>query len=250
MEQLIDDKTKAILVNNPSNPCGSVYSKEHLAAILAIAEKHRVPVIADEIYANIVFSGVQFVPMASLTDTVPILSVGGLAKQYMVPGWRIGWIILYDKQHLFDAEVRDGIERLTTLINGSCSLIQGVVPTLLHDTPQAYYDYVIQTLEANAEYAVQRVQKIPGLTITPPKGAMYCLVKVDTQSFDPSSSGIVDDVSFASKLLKEQGVSVLPGQCFQVKNHVRLVICAPLQVLQDAFDRMEAFCLKYHIVNK
>lgn len=98
VKSLITSKTKAILVNNPSNPCGCVYSKQHLLDIIQIARENCIPIIADEIYANMAFDGHQFHAMASLCNDVPIVCVGGLAKQYMVPGWRIGWIVLYDKQ--------------------------------------------------------------------------------------------------------------------------------------------------------
>jgi tyrosine aminotransferase len=85
----------AILVNNPSNPCGSVYTIEHLKAILALAEEFKVPIIADEIYGEMVFEGegLEFNYMAELTQTVPILSCNGIAKRYLVPGWRLGWIV-------------------------------------------------------------------------------------------------------------------------------------------------------------
>lgn len=101
MESLIDDKTACILVNNPSNPCGSVYSEQHLRDILALAEKHHLPIIADEIYCDLVFKGNQFYPMATLTKEVPILSVGGLAKKYLVPGWRVGWVTVHDRNGIF-----------------------------------------------------------------------------------------------------------------------------------------------------
>ena len=100
MEAMIDENTKAILVNNPSNPCGSVFSQDHLLQILALADKYKVPIIADEIYEHFVFSGAgkKYVPMASLTTTVPVLSCGGLTKRYLVPGWRLGWITIHDRQ--------------------------------------------------------------------------------------------------------------------------------------------------------
>lgn len=97
MESKIDKTTKAILINNPSNPCGSVYSKEHLESILRIAEKYHLPIISDEIYADMVFEGHKFYPIGSLSSKVPVLSIGGLAKVYLAPGWRLGWIALYDK---------------------------------------------------------------------------------------------------------------------------------------------------------
>ena len=100
MESIIDDNTKAILVNNPSNPCGSVFSQDHLLEILKVADYHKIPIIADEIYEHFVFSGANksYVPIASLTSTVPVLSCGGLTKRYLVPGWRLGWITIHDRQ--------------------------------------------------------------------------------------------------------------------------------------------------------
>jgi histidinol-phosphate/aromatic aminotransferase/cobyric acid decarboxylase-like protein len=104
LEGMVDGRTRGIIVNNPSNPCGSVYSKEHLVEILEFCERKRVPVIADEIYSDMTFDEHVFYPMASLTNTVPILSVGGLAKKWLVPGWRVGWICIYDRGNAF-AEV-------------------------------------------------------------------------------------------------------------------------------------------------
>lgn len=81
MRSQIDDKTRAMIVNNPSNPCGSVYTADHLRDILDIASEFRVPIIADEIYEHFVFPGNEFHSMASLSDDVPILSCGGLTKR-------------------------------------------------------------------------------------------------------------------------------------------------------------------------
>ncbi|KAF4526292.1 hypothetical protein B566_EDAN013653 [Ephemera danica] len=106
LESVVDSNTAAIVVNNPSNPCGSVYSREHLADIVTVAERARVPIIADEIYEHFVFSDQQFHPMASVSRNVPILSCSGLTKRFLVPGWRMGWIIIHDRNGVFDKEVR------------------------------------------------------------------------------------------------------------------------------------------------
>ena len=105
MEQMIDKDTVAIVIVNPSNPCGSVFSKQHLLDILAVAEKHSLPIIADEIYADLVFKGQHSYPIASLSKNVPVLSCGGLAKKYLVPGWRVGWILIHDRNNRFKKEV-------------------------------------------------------------------------------------------------------------------------------------------------
>ncbi|KAK2164058.1 hypothetical protein LSH36_69g02032 [Paralvinella palmiformis] len=111
LESLIDDNTAAIIVNNPSNPCGSVYSKNHIHGILDIANRYKVPIIADEIYAYFVFPGQEFVSMASQTKDVPILSCGGLTKRYLVPGWRMGWIMIHDRHGAFEKQVGIDMEK-------------------------------------------------------------------------------------------------------------------------------------------
>ena len=113
LESQIDANTACIVINNPSNPCGSVYSRQHLLDFLEIAEKHNIPVIADEIYGNMVFAGQEFVPLASLTTKTPILSCSGLAKRFLAPGWRIGWICIFDKQNRFEM-VRRGLSNCIT----------------------------------------------------------------------------------------------------------------------------------------
>ena len=96
MDKLVDARTKAIVINNPSNPCGSNFTAEHLVRIAAIARKHSLPIIADEIYGHCVFNG-EFSPMHIHSGDVPVLSVGGLAKEFIVPGWRVGWIVIHEK---------------------------------------------------------------------------------------------------------------------------------------------------------
>ena len=103
LSSLVDSKTAAILINNPSNPCGSVYSKEHLLEILSVADKFHLPIISDEIYADMAFKGFEFIPLATLTESIPIpiLTTGGLAKRWLVPGWRVGWIFIHDRLNRF-----------------------------------------------------------------------------------------------------------------------------------------------------
>ncbi len=146
MEKLIDSKTAAIIINNPSNPCGSVYSEQHLKDILKLAEKHKVLIIADEIYADMVFGGEKFHPMARLTTTVPILSTGGLAKRWMIPGWRVGWVFVHDRNNVLK-EVREGLIKLSQLVLGSNSLIQSCLPNLLKETSASYYEQNLKQLE-------------------------------------------------------------------------------------------------------
>lgn len=245
MASLIDHRTRAILVNNPSNPCGSVYSKEHLEEIVKVAERYCLPIIADEIYAHMVFDGSEFHRIATLaTKRVPVLSVNGLAKQYLVPGWRVGWITVYDdtEQQVLK-EVREGILRLTTLILGANSLVQASIPQILEKTPESFYKELNSVLQKQAFYSMERIEKIPGLDIIRPQGAMYVMVRIDAKRFSEATNGeIADDVEFCKALLKEESLVVLPGQCFRMKNFFRIVFCPPIDKLEQAYDRLDQFC--------
>ncbi len=180
MESLADENTRAVVVNNPSNPCGSVYSREHLRDILKVAERHRLPIIADEIYDHFVFRpGRRFVPIASLTETVPVLCCGGLTKRFLVPGWRLGWITIHDRNGILGRQVRSGLKALSQRIIGANTLVQGALPMILKETPQHFFDATVAVVRSNAELAFERLRAVPGLRPVMPAGAMYMMVGVD-----------------------------------------------------------------------
>lgn len=237
LEMLIDDKTAAIIVTNPSNPCGSVFSKQHILNILNIAERHFVPVIADEIYEHFVFPGNEYHSISSLSKNVPVLSCGGLTKRFLVPGWRMGWIIIHDRHNAFD-EVREGLVSLSSRILGSNSLVQGALPAILKNTPQKFYDELVETLQNHANIAYQMLKEVPGLTPIMPSGAMYMMVGIKTENFPEYP----DDLSFVQDLVKEQSVFCLPGKCFNIENYIRLVLTVPREMIVEACNRIEEFC--------
>lgn len=111
-----------------------------------VADRHHLPILADEIYAHMTFEPHVFYPLASLTTTVPILSVGGLAKRYLVPGWRLGWVLIHDRQGKF-AQVRKGLNALSQLILGPNSLVQAALPMILKDTPDSFYKNTLDQLQ-------------------------------------------------------------------------------------------------------
>ncbi|KAJ2707022.1 hypothetical protein FB645_001163 [Coemansia sp. IMI 203386] len=240
MESLIDQNTAAILINNPSNPCGSNFTKAHLNAILAVCDRHRIPLISDEIYADMVFSGQVFTSTATLTSTVPILTLGGLAKQWLIPGWRIGWILIHDRNDAF-AHVRQGLFALSTLINGPCAPIQAAIPRIFADVPEDYLPALNAQLESHARILEAELAKAPGLEVITPQGAMYVMVKLDLDSFKDIDS----DADFCHKLKWEESVEILPGECFAYPGTVRLVITPPKDKLHAAASRIAAFCERH-----
>ncbi|KAG1683005.1 Tyrosine aminotransferase [Nymphon striatum] len=235
----IDDSTVAIVVNNPSNPCGSVFSKEHLKDILEIAKENRIPIIADEIYDDFIFPGKKFYRMATLTDEVPILCCSGLTKKFMVPGWRTGWIIVYDQMGILEeCSIRKGLVSLGQRIIGANTLVQGAIPDILKLTPQSFFDDAIAVVQRNAEVAFAMLSNINGLKPVMPSGAMYMMVGIDLKVF----KYFADDMEFVERLISEQSVFCLPGKCFDIPNFVRIVLTIPEEFIREACLRIGEFC--------
>jgi tyrosine aminotransferase len=218
-------------------------------------------VIADEIYGGMVFESGTFVPAAALAPHVPVLTVGGIAKQWLVPGWRVGWLLIHDPIGVLP-HVRAGLLALTTTILGANSVVQvrevsllasmsrcltrvtqGALPTILRDTPAEFYAHVNGQLQAQAAYLVARLSAVPGLRCIAPQGAMYMMIGLELHQF----RDLADDMAFALELLREQSLAVLPGQAFRMPNYVRLVVCAPLATLTEACNRLEEFCRAHHL---
>jgi len=240
------------VINNPSNPCGSVFNKQHLLQILGVAERHNLPILADEIYGGIIFKGSKFWPIASLTNTVPVLSVGGIAKEFLVPGFRVGRILCYDNNRHDLSEVWKGALKLTQLIIGANTVVQPALKTILTPQPgskdaktlEAFHYETSKQLEKNANFVADTLVKVHGLKVIRPQGAMYSMIGIDTSVFDDSIS---DDVAFSQKLMDEEFVFVLPGQCFGMNNYFRLVLSPPIKKLEEACSRIAAFCEKHRL---
>jgi tyrosine aminotransferase len=241
MESLINENTRAIVVNNPSNPCGSVFGEDHLRDILDIAERNCIPIIADEIYEHFVFEGAakRYVPMASLTSTVPILSCGGLTKRYLIPGWRMGWITIHDTNNILKSGgVQHGLQSLSQRIIGSNTLVQGAISKILEETPESFYKNTLSTIESNAKLAFERLKRVTGLKPVMPEGAMYMMIGIDMAFFPEFQN----DLQVVEALVKDQSVFCLPGKCFNIANFFRIVLTVPKEMLVEACDRIEEFC--------
>jgi len=184
-----------------------------------------------------VFKGHEFFSLGSVSKNVPILTVGGMAKVYLAPGWRLGWVIVHDRHDLL-SEVRVGLVKLSQIILGPNTLIQSAMRAALFDTPKEFHEQVNSQLEQNATYLYDRLSKIPGLKPIKTGGTMYLMFGVDVSLF----KDIPNDIEFARLLRAEESVSVLPGTIFKMPNFIRLVICPPMPKLKEACDRVEQFC--------
>ncbi|XP_029009970.1 tyrosine aminotransferase [Betta splendens] len=242
MESLIDERTSCLIVTNPSNPCGSVFSRDHVQKILKVASKHCVPILADEIYSDMVFPGCSCPSIASLSSDVPILSCGGLAKRWLVPGWRMGWILIHDRNDVLGSEIRQGLVKLSQRILGACTIVQGALENILNNTPQSFYSKTISFLKSNSEICFGELSTVPGLNPVMPSGAMYLMVGIDMDHFP----GFKNDVDFTEQLVTEQSVFCLPASAFEYPNFFRIVVTVPEEMMVEACARIREFCQRHY----
>ncbi|KAL3095285.1 hypothetical protein niasHS_007384 [Heterodera schachtii] len=238
LESLIDDRTRAIVVNNPSNPTGIVFPREHLEQILKLAQKYKLPIIADEIYGDLTYAeGAKFHPLATLSPRVPIITCDGIGKRYLVPGWRLGWLIMHNRFGVL-SDVKAGIVSLSQKIVGPCALIQGALPRILRDTPQSFFDNTKALLAKNSEIVYDILCQVPGLKPLRPQGAMYMMVGFDEEMYG-------DETGFLQRLIAEESVYCLPGSAFSLPNWFRLVLAFPEETTREACERIAAFCTRH-----
>ena len=242
IESLVTKRTRAIVVINPNNPTGAVYPRAVLEGIARIAEKHHLVVLADEIYDQVLYDGAEFVPMATLVQGTLCGTLSGLSKVYRACGYRVGWAVFSgDLEH--SREYLSALELLSSL--RLCSNVPGqwAVQTALGGY-QSIRELVAPggRLYESRRAIVEAVARSRYLTLTPPMGAMYAFVGVDTDTLPE-----FDDQQFALDLLEHKHVLVAPGTSFNVpyRNHFRVTNLPEPQVLTEVFGRMEELLANY-----
>ncbi len=221
--------TKLIILNSPGNPTGSVYTREELEALAEVALEEDILMLSDEIYEKIVYDGVQPVSLASLSKNVYDLTitVNGFSKAYAMTGWRLGYVAAPDPI----AAAIDSIQSHSTS-NPTSFAQKGALAGLKGD--QSFIGEMVKAFAERRAYIYDRLVKIPGVTCVKPMGAFYVLPNIS--SFGLSST------DFASKLLDDQKVAVVPGIAFGSDAHVRLSYACSMENIQKGLDRIEAFC--------
>jgi alanine-synthesizing transaminase len=233
--RLITDKTRAIVVINPNNPTGAVYSLDRLEAIADLAANHQLVVFADEIYDQVLYNGAEHVPMASLVHDSLCVSFNGLSKIYRACGYRVGWIVFSgDRSHAH--EYQHAVELLASL--RLCANVPGqwAVQTALGGV-QSIHDLTAPggRLYESRQAIIQGVAANPGLSLIEPQGALYAFIRAQ-----PTNGAPFDDREFALKLLEERHVLIAPGSSFNVpyRDHFRITLLPDARVLDTVFKRM------------
>ncbi|XP_048327274.2 tyrosine aminotransferase-like isoform X1 [Ziziphus jujuba] len=243
VEALSDENTVAIVIINPGNPCGSVFTSQHLEKIAETARKLRILVIADEVYDHLTFGSTPFVPMGVFGSIVPVVTLGAISKRWLVPGWRLGWLVTTDPNGILKISglVKNIVEYLNITVDPP-TFIQGALPQIINKTKDDFFSKTINTLREAADTCYNKIREIPCITCpNKPEGSMFVMVRLNVSLLD----GIGDDVDFCLKLVKEESVIVLPGIAVGMKNWLRLTFAIEPSLLEDGLGRIKAFCLRH-----
>jgi tyrosine/nicotianamine family aminotransferase len=239
IQKKISNKTKGIVIINPNNPTGALYSRKNLKEIIDIAGEYEIPIISDEIYDDLTFDCKQYAT-STLAKDVPIITFNGFSKVYLVPGWRIGYIMFHHNGIL--EEVQDAFIRLARSRLCANSVCQRACIKALKG-PQDHISKVNQKLKTRRDFSYKRLNEIEGISSSKPEGAFYIFPKIEAIRDGPWKS----DKEFVLDLLHETYVLVVHGSGFcsvYGKNHFRAVILPKLETLERAFDKLDTFMKK------
>ena len=238
----ITPRTKAIVMINPNNPTGAIYSKAVLTELTQIAREHGLILFADEIYDKMLYDEEQHVSLASLSSDVVIITFNGLSKNYRSCGYRSGWMVVSGDK----SRIKDYIEGLNML--SSMRLCANVPGQYAIQTALGGYQSIDDLVAKGGRLARQRdlawelITLIPGVSCVKPKSALYLFPKLDPEMYP-----IEDDQQFIADLLREEKVLMVQGSGFNwVKpDHFRVVFLPHEDVLKDAIGRFARFLERY-----
>ena len=238
IESKMNENVRLLVIINPNNPCGNDATEEEVDRLLSIAKKWpNCMVIADEIYDGLDFTG-QHVSVASRSNEVPVFCLNGVSKVYYAPGWRIGYMAIHDPTGRMKL-VRDGIERmLRSRLCASTPAQLGYLAGLTSD--RTWMDGYRQKVITQRDLCIERISAIEGLEVQSPGGAFYMFVKLTDEKWSQ------DDKQFVLDLLHQEHVLVVHGSGFSAqlgKGHFRIVYLPNVDILNEAFDRIERFLI-------
>ncbi len=244
IESKINSNTRALVIINPNNPTGAVYSKEILLQLIELCRKHELILFADEIYSKIVYDDAVHTPIASLCDDVFIVSFNGLSKSYRLAGFRSGWMILSGPKENASSYI-EGLEILSNMRLCANVPAQFAVQTALGGY-QSVNDLVLPggRLKQQRDIAWELLTQIPGVSCVKPRGAIYMFPKLD-----PAVYKIDDDVTLIMDILEQEQILLVQGSAFNIEDtqHLRLVFLPRVDELELAVAGIARVLEKYRL---
>lgn len=237
LEDAVTEKTKAIILNNPSNPTGMLYTRKELEEIAEVCKKHDLYVISDEIYYKLVYDGKEFVSLASLSADAKerTILINGVSKTYAMTGWRIG----YTASNKQLAKVMGNYLSHSTSAPSTISQFASEEALL---GEQDSVEEMRKVFEKRRDHIVERVNAIEGVSCIKPDGAFYIMMNIE-KLVGKTIAGtyIKDGDDFAMALLEKGGVAVVPCSGFGAPNYLRWTYAASMEDIDEGMNRLEKF---------
>ncbi|MEJ9279885.1 pyridoxal phosphate-dependent aminotransferase [Ureibacillus thermosphaericus] len=233
LKNAITDKTKAVIINSPSNPTGMVYTREELAAIAKIALENNILIVSDEIYEKLLYNGAEHFSIAQISEEVKAqtIVINGVSKSHSMTGWRIGYA----------AGNADIINAMTDLASHSTSnptTASQYAAIEAYNGPQDSVEEMRKAFEYRLETIYPKLSAIPGFKVVKPQGAFYLLPDVSEAA---QKTGFASVDEFASALLTEANVAVIPGSGFGAPTTIRISYATSLNLIEEAIERIDRF---------
>lgn len=243
MKAKITERTRAILIINPNNPTGTLYTKELLLEIIQIAREHDLVLLSDEIYDRLLLPGHIHHSTAALAPDLPVITFNGLSKSHIVCGFRCGWMVISGPREVTDGFVQ-GFTKLASMRLCGNALTQVVIPAALADPEST--DAMMAPggrLYEQSKATMEGIARIPGLTCVPNKAAFYVFPKLDTEKFH-----ITDDKKFCMDLLHAKHIMMVAGSGFDwpEPDHFRIVMLPEARRMRQAMEDIGDFLSTYH----
>jgi alanine-synthesizing transaminase len=243
IESKITSRTRGIVVINPNNPTGAVYSKDLLMGIIKIAEEHHLAVFADEIYDQILYDGAEHIPLATLSDDLFFVSFNGLSKSHRIPGIRAGWMVVSGNKSIAKDYIVEGLDVLSSM-----RMCGNMGAQLIIQTALGGYQSLKELLKPNGRLYEQRnaayecFNSIPGVSCVKPMGALYLFARIDAQRYN-----IKNDKQFLLDFLRAKKVLMVEGTGFNwiAPDHFRVVYLPSVEQIKNVAERMTDFLKDY-----
>ena len=229
----INSRTVAICLISPNNPTGVVFNEKSLKELVDIANQHKLYIICDEIYDQIIFDE-KFVGIGKVAGDSPVIILNGFSKVHLMSGWRIGYVAFNQSPEL--EEIRENLPKLARVRIATNLPIQHAALESLRG-PQDYINNFVSEIKKHRDLVVKRLNEMPGISCPNPKGSFYAFPKIEDNRF-------ATDKDFVTKLLETKGVLTVHGSGFGKQygsGHFRLVYLPSLKILDSAMNKIEDF---------
>lgn len=240
LEKAVTEKTKAIILNSPNNPTGTIYTKEELIEIAEFAKKYDLIIVSDEMYEKLIYDGKKHISIASISSDAyeRTIVINGLSKSYAMTGWRLGYCGATEKL----AKLMTNVQSHMT--SNVCSITQYAAIEALNG-PQDKVNEMILEFEKRRNYMEKTLEEINGLSIIKPEGAFYIMINIDKCLGKEIDGEIIkDSMDFSAKLLEHEKVAVIPGKAFGLDNYVRVSYATSMELIKKGLERINKFINK------